>query len=187
MIALRRTSDPTAYPVTVSDVKLYGRIGTTAHDTMLQDLIVAAVAEVEEICHRALITQTWEYVIKGFCDEDIDIPRPPLQTIATIKYIDTNGEEQTVHADSYQVTTKSEPGEVRINPGYQWPPVGVGYSEPVTVTFVAGYGNAGSAVPQKIKQAIIALVVHWYDNGIAAPIPSGVHRVLDNYRVPYDL
>ncbi|NTU67971.1 MAG: hypothetical protein HGB02_03715 [Chlorobiaceae bacterium] len=189
MIALRRTSDPAAYPVIVADVKTYGRIGTTAHDTMLDDLIAAATAEVEEICSRALITQTWELVLpeNALCGRDIMIPRPPLQSVTSVQYTDSNGDQQTASADLYQVDIKAEPGRIKLEPGSQWPAVGVGYSEPVMVKFVAGYGDASTDVPQKIKQAIIALVVHWYDNGIGTPIPSGVHRVLDNYKVRYEL
>ena len=35
-------------------------------------------------------------------------------------------------------------------------------ANPVLVTYVAGYGAAASAVPQRAKQAILLLVGHWY-------------------------
>jgi len=60
-------------------------------------------------------------------------------------------------------------------------------SEPVTITYVAGYGESGLEVPQKIRQAIIALVVYWYDNGLEAAVPVGIRRALDNYQVFYEI
>ncbi len=187
MIALKRTSEPAEYPVTVAEVKTTGRVSTTAHDTLLQNLIYAATAEAEDICNRSLITQTWEYVIAGFPSLAVKLPRPKLQSVTSVKYIDSNGDEQTLASEYYQVSTTGEPGEIRLSPSYQWPAVGVGYSEPVTITFVAGYGLTSSAVPEKIRQAIMAIVVHWYDNGIGEKIPVGAYRVLDNHRVKYEL
>jgi len=40
----------------------------------------------------------------------------------------------------------------------------------VTVRFVAGYGDAGD-VPQAIKQAILILIAHWYEQ--RDPVEAG--------------
>lgn len=186
MIALRRTVKPIGYPVDVDDVKTTGRISTTAHNSMILGLISAATEAVEQICNRSLITQTWEYVIGNFMWEQLQLPRPRLISVTGVQYIDTNGDEQTASSSLYQINTNSEPGIIMIQPGSQWPAVGSGYTEPVTITYIAGYGGADD-VPEPIKQAIIALSVHWYIDGISAAVPDGIHRLLDNYRVLYEL
>lgn len=188
MKALQRIIAPTAQPVTLAEIKMSGRISTTAHDTMLNSLIVAAVEAVEEYCNRALITQTWKITRDDIDDEDDGIlPRPPLQSVTSIKYIDTNGDQQTVDSSIYQVDTASEPGEIMLLPGQMWPAIGCGYKNQVEITFVAGYGSTAASVPEKIRQSIIALVVHWYDKGIGEEIPKGIKRALDNYRLAYEL
>ena len=40
----------------------------------------------------------------------IDIPRPPLVTLDSIKFIDQNYEQQTLDTSQYVVDTASEPG-----------------------------------------------------------------------------
>ena len=156
---------------------------------MLTGLVQAAVDTVEDYCNRALITQTWELVLheSALCGHDILIPRPLLQSVTSVKYIDTNGDQQTASSSLYQVDTKAEPGRIKLQPGAQWPAVGSGYTNPVEIIFVAGYGAAGSAVPIRIRQAIIALAVHWYNTEAINTIPDGVKRALDNYRLTYEL
>jgi uncharacterized phiE125 gp8 family phage protein len=186
MIALVRTTEPGTPVVTTEEVKLYGRITSTAQDSMLSDLIVSATDEVEKSTNRALITQTWNYVLGGFDSRCIRIPKAPLQSITSIRYIDANGQLQELDETLYQVSTLKEPGAILLKPGCMWPVIGVGYAEPVTITYDAGYGDSSAAVPNRIRQTIIALTVYWHDNGMEAGVPEGIRRALDNYQVFYE-
>ena len=186
MKALVRTTDPATPVVTTEDVKLYGRITSSALDSLLSDLVVSATDEVEKSTNRALITQTWNYVLDGFESRSIRIPKSPLKSVTSIRYIDANGQLQTLDESFYQVSTISEPGEIMLKPGCMWPVVGIGYAEPVTITYVAGYGDGSDAVPKRIRQTIIALTVYWHDNGMDAGVPEGIRRALDNYQVFYE-
>ena len=187
MIALVRTGSPATPVVTPAEVKLYGRISTSAQDAMLTELIEAATAAVEEMTNRSLISQTWKYVLRGFEGLGIKLPKPWLQSVTSVQYLDTMGVLQTVDPGIYQVSTVQEPGEIRLKPGYLWPAVGIGYAEPVTITYVAGYGSNPDDIPQRIRQAVIALSVFWYDNGVESPMPEGIRRALDNYQVFYEV
>lgn len=180
MIALRRTVDPASEPVTTAEVKTSGRITTTSHDSYIADLIVKARAWIEDYLSRALITQTWEYVITDF-DNEIILPRPNLQSVTSVEYFDTNGDQQTASSSLYQVDTKRVPGRIVIAPGSAWPAVGSGYIEPVTITYVAGYGAAAADVPEMIKKALISLANFWYDDEEGNPVPDGIKRALDDY------
>lgn len=182
MIALRRTSAPSAEPITAAEVKERGRITTSTHDSYINALISDAREWVENRTNRALITQTWEYVLSGFANE-IVLPRPNLQSVSSVKYYDTNGDQQTASSDLYQVDTKQEPGRIVIAPGSQWPAVGSGYVEPVTITYVSGFGDVGTDVPEGIRQAMIVLANFWYDDEAGTDVPDGVKRLLDNYVV----
>ena len=185
MKALQRTVPPASMPVTLAEVKASARVTHSYQDTMLTSLILAAVEAIEDDCNRAIITQTWKLTADYL--SDTIIPRPPLQSISSIKYINENGEQQTLASTVYQVDTAHEPGKVSTLPGQMWAMTGIGYKNAVEVTFIAGYGLTSASVPEKIRQAIIALVVHWYDKGISEVIPDGIRRALDNYRVHYEL
>ena len=187
MIALRRTTEPVNQPVTLSDVKMAGRISTSAHDTMLVGLILSAVDVVENHTHRAIITQTWKKTVSDYSINNRKLPRPPLQSVTSVKYMDMTATQQTVSSSIYQIDTASEPGSFSRLPGQIWPQIAPGYTNPIEITFVAGYGDDATAVPAMLKQAIIALVAHWYSFGIGEVIPDGVKRALDNFVVRYEL
>lgn len=189
-------TEPAAEPVTVQECKDQGRITTAAEDTLLGRYITAARRQVERITNRQLITATWDLYADSFCDPQyfrmgaLQIPRPPLQSISLIEYVDSAGATQTWASTNYRVDIKSNPGRVTTEYPATWPTI-----RPVTnavhVRFVAGYGAAGSAVPPEIKHAMILLVVHWYDNralisdtvGEKASLPFAVNALLSSYRI----
>ncbi len=136
----------------------------SAEDSLLTGLIQAAREYAEGFQNRALCTQTWELVLNDWPNGDrIDVPLPPLQSITSIKYKDSDGTETTWDDTEYIVDTDGFLGGVVLADGYTWPeydlyPVGA-----IRIRFVAGYGLAVS-VPQRVKQAILLLVAHWYEH-----------------------
>jgi uncharacterized phiE125 gp8 family phage protein len=53
---------------------------------------------------RAFLTQTWDYTRDGFPDDTVlELPKPPLQSVTHVKYLDTAGVEQTWPATHYVV------------------------------------------------------------------------------------
>jgi uncharacterized phiE125 gp8 family phage protein len=92
----------------------------------------------------------------------------------------------TLSATSYRVDRDATPGKIRTVYNGTWPSH---LTDPnaVTVTWWAGYGAAGSDVPQAIRHAILMLVAHLYENRQAAvatgavpqDVPFGVKALLD--------
>src|SRR5689334_22352804 len=96
---------PGSEPVTLQEAKDWCRGPTSADDTLITSLITVARRYVEKITSRALITQTWDYWLDCFPGSnwymlrtvmpalwdcwELRVPRPPLQSISSIKYIDT--------------------------------------------------------------------------------------------------
>jgi len=89
----------------------------------------------------------------------LKIYRPPLQSITSVKYYDSDNIEHTF--TDYVADTRNEPGVVIFN---TLPGAALLESGAITVRFVAGYGDNEQAVPSRIKRAILALVGHWYEN-----------------------
>lgn len=145
------------------------------------------------ILGRALITQTWTMKLTGFpCEDKIVLPAPPLQSVTSITYKDSNGDTQTFASSNYVVVTGGAlaKGYVRLASGATWPAT-YDHPEAVTIVFVAGYGAAATDVPASIRAAGLLLVEDAYRHRSAQSIDFEVHenpavdRLLATYRVAY--
>jgi uncharacterized phiE125 gp8 family phage protein len=127
----------------------------SAEDTLLTNLIKAAREYCEGFQNRAYITQTWDLLLDDWPSGDhIDIPYPPLVSVASVKYYDTASTEATMDSGDYYVDTYAEPGRIVLGYGESWPSTTLRPANGVIVRFTAGYGAAAS-VPQKVKQAML--------------------------------
>lgn len=160
-MAWQITTQPTGEPVTLEEAKLHLRVDTDADDALITALIKAARQWCEDFQNRSYITQTITWKLDEFPEEFI-VPRPKLQSVASIKYIDTNGTEQTLDGSYYDVDIYSEPARISLAYGKSWPALR-GDINSVEVIYNAGYGDADS-VPDRIKAAIKLFIAHLYEN-----------------------
>jgi len=159
--SLTRTVEPTIEPVTLSEAKRHANVVASDDDTLITALIQAAREQVESDCSRALITQTWRLKLHEWFADWLDVPRAPLQSVTSIKYLDPDDVEQTLPAAYYDVDADRTPGVIWKDPDYTWPMVS-DQANCITILYKAGYGDAAAAVPARAKQAILLLVGHWY-------------------------
>lgn len=155
----------TTYTDNVADSALGAQAPTvnTTSDPQLSLLIASVRAAAELYLRRKLITQTLDLYLDEFpCEAPWEIRLPPLQSVASITYVDTSGAEQTLDAADYLVDAVSQPA--RIAPAYSssWPSTRRQHNA-VKVRFVAGYG-AASAVPSCIKNWMLLRIKALYDN-----------------------
>lgn len=169
-------------------------------------LITAARQQVEAHLGRALITQSQRLTIDGFYDPTIParpptirLPRPPLQSVESVKYDDVDNTEQTVDTAVYDVDTDGEPGSVYLKPNQWWPTSTSVYHPQVRIAYTCGYGANRGDVPDAIRFGLKqAVAVLWQNDqpGIqservgnisvtyaqATDAPA-IHAVLAPYRV----
>ncbi len=186
---------PTVQPVSVPDAARQLNISHSDDDLLLEGLISSVTSYFdgsEGILGRALITQTWDLKIDcppASDNDHINLPLPPLQSITYIKYYDVDGVLQTWASSNYTVDTGSKPG--RVYPAYNksWPET-QDIRNAMTIRMVCGYGAAGSSVPQDLKQMMLGLIAHWYENREAvsmnmnpAQTPFFVQSIIDRYKM----
>ena len=159
---IKLTTAPSTEPISLSEAKAHMRVDFNNDDTYIENLIVAAREFCETMQNRAYITQTWELALDAFIN-NIELPNPPLQSVISMKYYDTSENEITLNSDDYFVDTYSEKGTISLKHGKYWPSTQLRPLNGVIIRYIAGYGNAAT-VPIKIKQAILMLVAHWYEN-----------------------
>lgn len=140
----------------------------TAEDAYIKSLIGTSQALAERLTRRALLTQTWRLVRDAFpCgSEPIVLPKPPLQSVTSVTYVDGDGVEQSWGGSPllYDVSAPSGPtaGYARITPAYgQTYPATRAQAGAVTVTFVAGWASVDD-VPADIVHGQLLVIGELY-------------------------
>jgi len=165
MAGLIQTIPPTAEPVTLAEARTWVRIDAddTTQDGPLTGLITAARQKVEIDLNQQLVSATWLYMLDRFpylvpgrtwqwpgdvWDRQnaswlegltVRMPRPPLQQVTQIQYLDTSGTLQTLASTAYLVDTVTRPGRVMPPFGQIWPVTQVTQNG-AQFTYQAGYG-----------------------------------------------
>ena len=165
---------------------------TSSEDTYIENIITAVREDVEErLLNRALITQTWEYYLNKFPESNkfIEIPKPPLQSITSLIYTDSDDTANTFSTDNYTVDIVSDPGRLVLGYNKSWPTATLTPQNPIKITFIAGYGDATADVPGIIRMAMLAFIADIYENrqtiitGMRVNELKFIDNRLSNYRV----
>ena len=193
-MALSLVTAPANEPITLADAKLHLRVENIDEDALIESLIAGAREAAEAFTRRALVTQTWDLKLDGF-PAYIEVPLPPLVSVTSLAYVDSNGATQTMTVTTdYLVDAPAgpyaAPGRVTLPFGRIWP-IPIQQANAVALRFVAGYGDPGD-VPEGIKAAIKLTVGHLYANrenvvitdrgSIVQKMPQGAEFLLWPYR-----
>lgn len=183
---IKQTAAPAVEPVSLTEAKSHLRVDISDDDDYISGLIKSAREYIEGATRQALITQTWRLSLDAWPEgNEITIPKPPLQSVTSIIYKDSDGNSTTWSTSAYIVDSDSEPGRVVLAYGQSWPSVTLYPANPIQITFKAGYGDAASSVPQHLIHAIKFLVAHWYENrepvtvgAVARDVPLAVDSLI---------
>jgi uncharacterized phiE125 gp8 family phage protein len=161
---------PSAEPVSLDETKAHLRVGATDEDGLIIGKIIAARMMAEAWLGRALITQTWDWFLPCFPSDGYGgtfyVPYPPLQSVTHVKYVDENGDEQTISSANYAVIApagpRASPGTIRPAYNVDWPSYRA-QPDAVRIRFVAGW-TGPEKVPDPIRSAIKLIVGDLYEN-----------------------
>ncbi len=155
---------PVLEPVTLAEAKAQCRVDIDTDDTLIAGLIRAAREACEKMDWRAYLTQTIELWLTAWpAGNQIELPRPPLQSVTKVEYYDTADVKYTLSASTYFVDTVSTPGRVVLKYLEVWPTTLLRGYNAICVTYKAGWSTVVD-VPQSIRQAMLLLIGHWYEN-----------------------
>lgn len=168
-------------PVTLDEAKVHLRVDSAADNALITSLIVAARLLAERHTGRIFMTTNLTVIYDG-AGESFELPYPPLQELTKIETIDDAGSKTEVSSNIYDADLSTNtPGRVQLKDGNSWP-THRGFASFI-VTFKAGYGDAGSNVPDLIRQAILQTIAHLYENRSAQDMPAGAKALLSSYKV----
>ena len=190
-MAYKVISVPASEPITLSEAKNYLKVedSYTDDDTLITAIITSVRQYIERYLSTALITQTieekWDYIdVRNYqVRQNFNLGVNPVQSVTSITYIDTDGDSQTWSASEYVVDTHRQVARIGIKNGYTWPSIQDEINA-LTVTYVAGSGDAGSDVPGNILQAMRYLIATYYENRTdhLATLPTASRVILDNIK-----
>lgn len=206
--ALTVVTPPTQEPIGEDETIDHLRIDATDVEIALMPIYIAAVRRwVERFTGIAFCTQTLEWAQDCFPPSALSygygatpaggdpwesdmfgsilLPRPPLQSVTSVTYVDGAGVTQTLAANQYLVDTRSTPGRISPAPDVSWPATRW-QPNAVIVRFIAGYTNA-AAVPEDLKDALFLACGMLYENREelleGSLNPTGIlKRLLANHR-----
>jgi len=149
---------PASEPVTAAEVKAQAIIEHTDDDALIARLIEVARSYVEAYCGTRLAKRTLTITCDGFSDFG-RVPEAPVQSIATIKYVDLAGNEQTLADTVYELSQCADGLEsaIVLKSGQRWPAIML--RSRITITALVGYDT----VPAAIKHAMLMWIAKAYD------------------------
>ena len=160
--------------------------GDITEDVELAAFITAAREYGEDYTSRAFATQTFEQLMDWWCINGnygyIDIEKPPLQSITSVKYKNSSAVETTLTADTdYIVDTDSNIGRIVLPYGKNWVTFTPYTVNPIRIRFVAGY----TTLPANFKNAMLVHIGLLYknrDEGIPDSDMKTVHALYNMRR-----
>jgi uncharacterized phiE125 gp8 family phage protein len=168
-------------PITLEEAKSFARITSTSQDSVIESMITSAIDIAEEYALISFINTTWNLFLTEWpSDYKIRVGKGKVSSITHIKYFDKDDTEQTLASDKYYTNLNVWPARIHIpNP----PELSVNNPK-ITVQFIAGLSSNAAGVPDRAKNAILAIVRHLYDNrGNAVDVmPEAAKRSLNFYR-----
>lgn len=156
------TVPATADPVTAADLAALLKLDGQDEAAILTRFIAAATRLAEAFTKRAFMQRTVELWIDDFpTSRFIPLPQAPIGSVASVEYYaDGDATRSTFAAAGYIVDSKSSPGRLVLENGYDWP-TDLRAANGVVITMVVGYG-AATDVPDGIKQGILAIAAEGY-------------------------
>jgi len=168
-------------PITLEEAKAHLRVDSAEENALISSLITTARLFVESWTHRILITTTIEKIY-DVPSGAFSLPCPPLQEVTKIEVVNDDGEKTLVDSSIYDYDASVNlPGRVKLKSGCSWPDHRDFAS--FIITFKAGYGDVASNVPEALRQAVLQIVGHYYENRESQEIPKGIYTLLAPFKV----
>lgn len=194
-MTLERLLPPANPPVALTELAEFLRLSQGFGDDaieypQLDQALTAATSVVERALSRCLVRQRWVWTISewpkrsraAFDHATLDLPLAPLLSIDSITR-SQDGQTTVLPPERYHVLDRDRARLLFIG-GRPSLPLGGSLS----ITFDVGFGEDWNAVPPDLRQAILQLAGHFFENRLAAdvekltPLPFGVAALLDPWR-----
>ena len=173
-------------PITLQLAQDQLRVDSDDDQELIDHYISSARTMFETDTDYILTSQSQVLHLSKWCD-DIKITKYPA-TVTGISYYDVDGNTQSF--TDYNVSNEGRVTIISLNSDATFPDLQDGKRDAIQISFTAGYTDL-TKIPKDIKQALLMMVNHFYDNrnivsvGIgmtAVELPLGYERIITRYR-----
>ena len=187
---------PAVEPVTGAEAMAHLRLDSEEELAQLHGAVRAARNAVESWTGRALITQSWRLVLDvwpgavgGSPARFIEMPKPPLISVQQVALFNDADQQSVYDAAFYFVDAASAPGRLVLRNTAE-APVAQRAANGLQIDFTCGYGAAPGDAPPPLRQAVLMLAAHYFENrevlrqpGGGEALPFGLAAMLAPYRI----
>tara|TARA_B100000700_G_scaffold243008_1_gene270802 strand:+ start:800 stop:1453 length:654 start_codon:yes stop_codon:yes gene_type:complete len=202
MAGLTVSTEPTAEPLSLQEVKEYLRVEDSTDERIVQPLILAARQYAESHMNRALMQQTLTLTIDTALDTEdplwegmrtapdinyyknyVVLPKGPVQSVTSLKTYDDSDNATTMAASKYYVDTAREPARIVLRTGENFP-TALRVANAIEVIYVAGYTNAYT-VPEPIRMGMLQHIAYMYEHRGDMYEAQGTPSLMKSLYAPY--
>ncbi len=184
-MTLQILTQPVSEPVSLAEAKAVLRVTDTAEDALISRLISAARQRIERALGLGLIAANYRETFdrwgpRRLKSGAIRLRMGPLLSVVAIRVADSTGTYLLLNSDLYRARIGTRPGLVA--------PLAAGLPEAgiatggLQIDYRCGFGEASADVPEPLRQALLALVAHGYENRDEANAPLGL---IEPWLAPY--
>ena len=172
--------------VTTAQINSNLRISSSdsTHDTQIEICRDASISVAKEYLQKSLMQRTLKLSLDNIPFSDsvlpntegittgpfleyrqrsVNLPFSPLVSVTHVKTFDDSDNATTMASSRYFVDTASDYGRVVLRTGETWDDM-IRVANAIEITYVAGYGSVATSVPAGIRQGIIVLASHFFEN-----------------------
>ncbi len=203
-------SAPAIEPVSEAEARAHLRISGESELALMLGHIRTARQAVESWTGRALINQSWRWMLDGWpgsasqewwdgvrvgtmrnsAARFIEMPKAPLVSVNSVTLFNDADQSTVWVAANYFVDTTSAPGRLVLRNAASVP-LPQRAASGLQIDFTCGYGAGSGDVPAPLRQAVLMLTAHYFENrevmqgadGGGHVLPLGVHALLAPYRI----
>lgn len=160
-------TQPPVEPVSLAEAIDWARAddGTSATNAALNMLIKAMREYAENLTGRAFVQRRLALILPCW-ERRMNLLSPPLVSVQSVKYYDSNNALQTLDPTLYSVETWKEPGQIVQNFTAVWPATYY-RDDAVRVDYTAGYDEVAGTSPSDYTTNLPASLKLWMHARIA--------------------
>jgi uncharacterized phiE125 gp8 family phage protein len=181
MMLIEQTPVPDA-ALPVAEFRDHLQLGSGFADDGVQDAVLiaqlrAALAAVEGETGKVILARTLKYVVTAWRHLDkLTLPVAPVSSVLSMEITDINDAAETIAHEAYRLHGDDHSPYV-MSTSWALPTIPVGGT--AEIVFAAGFGD-WAAVPADLRQAVLMLASHFYENrsatverAVALPLAVG--------------
>jgi len=186
-MTIAELSPPGAEPITLAEARAHLRLDDGAEDELLAALVRTAREHLEHVTGLALIARSFRLYLDAWpASRMIQIVRGPVQAIDSVTVYDNAGMPVEVALSGAVLDGAARPARLMLP---ELPAPGLALNG-IEIDFTAGFGEAGTDVPDTLKRALLTHVAAMFElRGVLSAsdqpgaVPPGYERLVGPFRI----